>query len=229
MSLPRLADRLKVETAALHASVERSVYLSRLMGGQLQRPAYCALLRSLLPIYAALEDALTRHDCHVLIAPVWQPAMRRSAALRADLIALHGSDWADALTPVPQALSYADRLREVDRCAPALLLAHAYVRYLGDLSGGQVLRKIVGRNLALADGRGLAFYDFGGVDATRALSRGFRAGLESMNPDAATSDALLEEATNAFGRHQCLFDELAQQQALTGDDDQPGVVFLNGD
>lgn len=55
---------------------------------------------------------------------------------------------------------------------PAPLLAHAYVRYLGDLSGGQVIRRRVAKSYGLdvdgdGDGRGTEFYAFkplGGSD-----------------------------------------------------------------
>lgn len=229
MSPLRLAERLKAETAALHVAVEGSVYMSSLMGGQLESAAYCALLRSLHPIYFALEAAIGRHEGHPLIAPVWQPALRRSLALQADLNVLYGADWADALVPVSQALAYAAHLREIGASEPGLLLAHAYVRYLGDLSGGQMLRRAVGQSLALADGRGVAFYDFGGADAMRALRHGFRAGLASLNPDINTADAVVEEATLAFQRHQRLFEELAQQQGLSRKSDQSEVVGQDGD
>lgn len=40
--------------------------------------------------------------------------------------------------PSPCTLEYMNRIRAVGRDAPELLVAHAYTRYLGDLSGGQV-------------------------------------------------------------------------------------------
>lgn len=203
--------------------------MARLMAGQLNRPAYCALLRSLHPIYVALEGAIGRHAGHALIAPVWQPGLARSAALQSDLIALHGANWAVALDPVPQALSYADRVRELEFAEPALLLAHAYVRYLGDLSGGQILRRVVGQRLALADGRGLAFYDFGDAEAARTLRHRFRAGLAAMDPGGPMTDALTTEALQAFGRHQRLFDELAQQHDLPAAHDAAGMVVPDGE
>lgn len=65
-------------------------------------------------------------------------------------------------TPAPLAV-YLDRLRELgasQQTAPRLL-AHAYVRYLGDLSGGQIignrLRKAYG--LEGLDGRRFYYFD----------------------------------------------------------------------
>lgn len=52
-----------------------------------------------------------------------------------------------------------------------LLLAHAYVRYLGDLSGGQIIGGRIRRAYGLKGKAGTAFYDFS--------ARGEKSGFES--------------------------------------------------
>ena len=205
-----LAERLKTETRALHTSAERSTFMAELLHGRMERPAYCAMLRNLHAINAVLEPALERHARHPLIAPVFLPALWRTRALEHDLRALHGADWADALALQPAALAYVARLRELDASQPGLLLAHAYVRYLGDLSGGQMLRRIVANSATLDGAAGVAFYDFGDALATRELTHRFRDGLEAAPADDRLVSALVEEARLAFQWHQHLFDELAR-------------------
>jgi heme oxygenase len=209
-----LAERLKTETRALHTVAERSTLMGALLGGRIERPAYCALLRNLHALYATLEPALTRHAAHALIAPVYFPALFRAAALASDLTVLHGLDWANGIALQPAALAYAARLREIDATQPGLLLAHAYVRYLGDLSGGQMLRRIVAHSGALAGERSVAFYDFGDPAATGELVAAFRTGLASVSSETTQPDALVDEAKLAFGLHQRLFDELAVDAGL---------------
>ena len=106
-----LADRLKHETRALHAAAERSSLMGALLGGQVDRPTYCALLRNLAAIYAALEPALLRHAADPLLAPVHAPALHRSAALARDLALLHGAGWADDIALQPATLAYVARLQ----------------------------------------------------------------------------------------------------------------------
>ncbi|KAI5453835.1 hypothetical protein NCC49_005645 [Naganishia albida] len=49
-------------------------------------------------------------------------------------------------TSPPDAITqFASHLTEISATRPALLLAHAYVRYLGDLSGGQIVRSRIRR------------------------------------------------------------------------------------
>jgi heme oxygenase len=203
-----LAERLKNETRALHTAAERSAFMAALLRGRLERQAYCTFLRNLHAIYAALEPALKRHAADPSIAPVFSAALSRCDALSHDLRTLHGTAWTE-LVVTPAAMDYVKRLHEVDAAEPARLLAHAYVRYLGDLSGGQMLRGIVARGMQWDGSGAVAFYDFGDAPRTAELARAFRAGLMHLNVDDAQSDAIVDEAKRAFALHCRLFDELA--------------------
>lgn len=212
--VPNLAQRLKAETRALHTAAERSRFMGVLLRGQMPLAPYCALLRNLHAIYAALEPALARQVRHPAIAPVFLPGLWRTRALVDDLLALHGPAWAAAFELQPSSARYVRHLHAIEAAQPERLLAHAYVRYLGDLSGGQMLGRIVAASLRPAAVRapasGTAFYDFGGAARTQALTLAWRAGLNQVDLDAAAVDGLVAEARLAFEMHACLFDELAQ-------------------
>lgn len=181
-----------------------------LLGGGLDRPHYCALLRALHAIYEGLEAALAQHAPHPLLAPVCLAGLARTDSLAADLHALHGERWLQDLAVPRVARRYARRLRLLARWHPPLLAAHAYVRYLGDLHGGQVLRTLVARSYALGAGPGTAFYAFGDRAATQALIGDFRQGLlEIGRRQPALGDALVREARRAFEAHCLLFEEIA--------------------
>jgi heme oxygenase (biliverdin-producing, ferredoxin) len=228
----RLAERLRTETRALHAAAERTALMSALMRGTLDRATYCALLRNLHAIYAALEPALQRHAQHPALAALRLPGLARSAALEHDLHVLHGPHWASELAVCPAASAYAARVRGLDAAQPALLAAHAYVRYLGDLSGGQQLRGVVARITSPAGASATAFYEFGDAAQARALTQAFRDGLAEVSRHAAHDaaldiahdtaqdtaqdaalgaaheDALVAEAAWAYEAHRQLFEAL---------------------
>lgn len=212
MSAPRLSERLREGTRVLHAQAERSGVMRALLRGELDRAGYARLLRNLHPIYAALEAALERHATHPAIEPLHDPALARRAALEADLGALAGTDWAQALAPAPAGAEYAARLAHCADADPPLLVAHAYVRYLGDLSGGQILHGIVRDSLRLGAGPGDAFYRYAGHDAA-ALAARFRAGLDAIALDAPGAEALVREAQAGFALHVRLFEQLAPAAA----------------
>jgi len=200
-----LAESLREATWPQHRNVERSPFVQALLRGELDRKAYCLMLRSLREIYAALERNLALQSEHRALAPVDPARLFRCEALEEDLAYLHGPRWQDDLAPRSAALQYANRLDEISRERPELLLAHAYVRYLGDLSGGQALKHVVARSLALPEGEGTRFYEFG--DAA-SLARDFRAGLGAVADETARHADLVDEACAAFDLHGRLFDEL---------------------
>jgi heme oxygenase len=215
---PPLAERLRLATTPLHRRVESSPFVQALLHGRLARRGYALMLRSLFDIYAALEAGLARHAQHAAIATTFDPALFRREALGRDLAVLHGPAWMHELEPVPTTSVFVQRLHRLAADRPDALVAHAYTRYLGDLSGGQILRRAVARSMALPAEAGLAFYAFDAVPPVAARVQAFRAGLDRI--PGAYHDAIAAEALEAFGLHERLFAELAA--ASTGP--QPSAV-----
>lgn len=93
--------------------------------------------------------------------------------------------------------TYVSRIQELsDSADPSPLLAHSYVRYLGDLSGGQTIRRRLAKAYQLDEqlGLGLAFYSFKSLDSSKPASQGemkrikdwFRAGMNEGGGDNVT-------------------------------------------
>lgn len=205
-----LAAQLKAATGSLHRQVERSRLMARLLRRDLPRQNYLQLMHNLQAIYAALEPALSRHAADPALAPVLLPGMFRAEALAADLALLSPGDTPTSPL-VPATGRYVERLHELDRDAPGLLVAHAYVRYLGDLNGGQALQRLVARAYGLEEGAGTRFYDFGTRATQQLMLRGFRIGLGAIGRQSAQAQAIVAEAVSAFECHAEIFDELDAQ------------------
>jgi heme oxygenase len=201
-----LSRRLRDETRELHTAAERSGVMHRLLRGRLSRPAYVALLENLAELYRALEHALDRNRENGALSWLDLGALRRIDALESDIgVWRRAGDPADTIRPATR--EYVDRLRGIAAEAPELLLAHAYVRYLGDLSGGQLLRPIVERTLGAEAEGGTAFYVFADIDDVARFKEGFRANLDAIR-DPSLADRLIAEAKGAFVLHERLFREL---------------------
>jgi heme oxygenase (biliverdin-producing, ferredoxin) len=207
----RLGTQLKAATAAMHHRVERTGFMADLLRGRVGRHRYADLLRNLQALYAELEGALARHAATPGVAPVVMPELFRSQAIAADLQTLAGGTALAGAPLAPATLQYVERLGELCAARPRLLVAHAYVRYLGDLNGGQALRRVVARSLGLSDGSGTRFYDFGDCATQQLLVQRFRAGLEAVAGTPGDRQALADEALSAFRRHEQLFGELARE------------------
>lgn len=203
-----LVDRLRQETRTHHRAAEHAGIMPALLRGEIDASHYARLLHDLLAVYDSLELALRAHARHAVVGHVVFPALFRHDALVADLATLdHPPGAGSPVTPAAQAL--VERIRHLARDDPARLVAHAYVRYLGDLSGGQVLQRVVAGSTALGPGVGTRFYDFGSLEQARAHAQRFRAGLAAITADAALVDALVAEAQWSFTQHERLFEALA--------------------
>jgi len=210
----QLAATLRTGTRALHSATERTGIMQDLLRGRIDLPTYARLLRNLLAIYTALERALNdRHIQQPLLKALHFPELRRQWRIKADLEFLCGDNWVANIPLTKAAGEYASRLEELEEEDPVLLLAHSYVRYLGDLSGGQVLRGVVGKALRLTEDAGLQFYSFSPLTAPDLAAR-YRLALDSIQVDTSTGTRIVAEAQSAFGRHINLFGELAAPQSF---------------
>ena len=202
-----LAAALREGTAELHREAERAGIMRELLRGNVTRGGYCALLRNLQALYLTLEGSLIRHAADPAIELISLPKLARAAALASDLESLHGVRWEREIPLQPAMVRYVERLDEVTRTAPRTLLAHAYVRYLGDLSGGQIVRRVIASALALTEDSGQAFYRFS--EAPEVLAARLRSALDSIVLTSEEQARLVDEAMLAFRYHIELFEQLA--------------------
>ena len=149
---------LRERTAEAHRGAEGSAFVARFVRGGLDRDMFSRHMLALHGVYAALEDAFERLKDEPRLGAFVLPQLWRRLALERDLDFLRGPHWRSE-EPVAAARAYADRLRWIEENQPIRLVSHSYVRYLGDLSGGQMLKGLAARQLEL-DGDGLRFYEF---------------------------------------------------------------------
>jgi heme oxygenase len=208
-----LSSRLREATALVHRRAEQSGIMQDILHRRVSREAYLLLLRNLVPVYETLELALAAHADHPAIEPIYFRTLDRAPSLAQDLDTLYGPDWRTALPVLPSALAYAERIRTAAALSPALLAAHSYTRYLGDLSGGQILSRLVAVRLGLTNGAGTAFYQFPGISDPGVFKQGYRAALDALPLDPATSAELVAEAVRAFELNTRLFEEVGSAPA----------------
>lgn len=216
-----LSQRLRHETSTLHRLAERSGIMHGLLRGRLDRHEYVALLRALHHVYVALEERLDATASFPDVRPFYDQRLHRTAAIVADLTHLHGDGWAHDVKPGAAAEEYAERVL----CAtPLQLVAHAYVRYLGDLSGGQALGQVVARALALRDDEGTRFYRFPEIADAEQYKGAFRAALDAWPLSTTEADGVVLEAQEAFRLNVRVFEAVATRTAPSDAPPRPPVA-----
>lgn len=208
-ALPRLSTAMREGSRAEHEAAEGSLFMGELLAGRISPAGYAAYLRRLRLVYAALEGAVRRRAADPLVAAVADPALERLAALDADLA--HWAPDADPAAPLdsPAAEAYAQRLAAAEAWG-GLLAAHHYTRYLGDLSGGQAIGRLLDREFSL-EGAGTAFYAFPAIPKPKPYKDAYRARLDALGLSDAEVDRIVAEVKVAFGLNQALFAELGEQ------------------
>ncbi len=207
-----LSAAFRQRTLALHSAAERSGIVADMLRGRVTRDGYAMLLRNLLPAYAAMETELERKRHLPAFAGMADPAVYRVKALETALSALGGQAWADALPLLPAGRYYADRITECAKGDGARLIAHIYTRYLGDLNGGQILKRLMAKSLAL-DSDALSFFDFPDIADMDRFRGDYRAAIDRAADEIQDIDRVVEEAATAFTFNIRLSD--AVQQAVT--------------
>lgn len=192
-----LVDALRARTQQLHRTAERSGIVRQILQGEIGRDAYALFLRNLLPAYEALERGLERHAHTPAMRSLVRPCLYRASSLRVDLDALCGNRWESALPVLPAARRYAERVASVAEGDGAGLIAHVYVRYLGDLNGGRIVGRIVQDALRL-EHSALTFYRFADIHDIESFKTAYRGEINRALSEIASVETVADEAVIAF-------------------------------
>lgn len=154
-----LSEMLAAGTKEVHEKAENTQFVKDFLRGRISKELFKLGAVALYYTYSAMEEEIERNKDHAHFAPLYFPTeLHRTDALARDLEYFYGEDWKQQISCSPAAQSYVDRIHQIGREDPSLLVAHAYTRYMGDLSGGQVLKKVVQRVLKLPfTGEGVFF------------------------------------------------------------------------
>ncbi|MER5751301.1 biliverdin-producing heme oxygenase [Streptomyces sp. NPDC002088] len=199
-----------------HVDAETSTFMSDLLGGRLGVDAYARYTEQLWFVYEALEAGAERLAADQVAGPFIQQELLRLTALERDLAHLRGADWRAGLTALPATRAYADRVRECAEQWPAGYIAHHYTRYLGDLSGGQIIRDKAERTWGFErKGDGVRFYVFDGISNPAAFKRGYRELLDAVRADDLEKQRIVTECKRAFALNTAVFHALGEEFPLS--------------
>ncbi len=200
--------QIKQGTKKSHSAAENTKFVSQFLKGVLEPEKYRTLLADFYFVYRAMEEEIDKLKDHPVVGPLAYEELYRTASLAKDLSYYYGPDWRNIVTPTESCQQYVNRIREVAQDNPYLLVGHHYTRYLGDLSGGQILKNIAKSSLDLPVGEGLNFYEFKNITDKKAFKETYRATLNTLPLDQHEVNAIITEANFAFRLNMYMFDEL---------------------
>ena len=202
------STRLRRATLAEHKATEASPFVRRLLSRRLPIDGYAGMTAQWWFLYGALEREVAAHRTKPILAAFVDDDLCRLDALASDLDALLGADWRAKVEPLRGTEAYVERLGALADDWPAGLLAHHYLRYMGDLSGGQIIAKVVRRAYGPAGDAATRFYAFERIPDLAAYKATYRGRLDRVELDATGRQRLIDEVDLGYRLTERIFAEL---------------------
>jgi heme oxygenase (biliverdin-producing, ferredoxin) len=203
-----LALKLREGTKKAHTMAENTGFIACFLKGTVEKSSYRKLVANLYFVYSAMEEEMHKLKDHPVMGKIYFPELDRKASLEQDLVYYYGANWRNEIAPSEATQAYVARIKEVGATDPQLMLAHLYTRYIGDLSGGQILKKIAVNAMSLNEGHGTNFYEFPQIPDEKAFKTMYRATLNDLDVSEAKDEQIVEEANGAFHHNMQMFKEL---------------------
>ena len=205
-----LAGQLREGTKKSHTMAENTGFVACFLKGVVEKTSYRKLISDLYFVYKAMEEEIDRlvQEDHPVIKHIGFKELFRRQTLEKDLEFYYGNNWLDQIKISESAQSYVNRIRLVANESPELLVGHHYTRYIGDLSGGQILKKIAKKALNLRGDDGLNFYEFKLIEDEKLFKKSYSETLNKLPIDQKIADNIIEEANQAFAYNMNMFREL---------------------
>lgn len=205
--LSGLALALDDGTRKSHSVAQNTAFVTGFFRGIATTTSYAQLLSSLFFVYEAMENAMDE-TVDLNVKAMDFPELRRVQALEEDMLYFFGDNWRAEVEPSRATQEYVERIEQVAREEPYLLVGHMYTRYLGDLFGGQMMMGMARRSLELDAGKGTAFYQFDDVPETKQFIESWYRDLNKLDLSDDEKKAIVDEANLVFALNIKVFDDV---------------------
>ncbi|MBD5381805.1 heme oxygenase (biliverdin-producing) [Clavibacter sepedonicus] len=212
MTVVSLTEALRDRARPRAESTDADEFMTALVTGRGCRDDYVALVAQHYFIYRAIEQATERMAADPVAARFISTRLTRLPAIEADLDFLVGPDWRDIVRPLASTAAYVERIEQVASVWVGGFIAHHYTRYLGDLSGGRLLRSLLQRQFGF-DTNGVGLYLFAEIAEPRRFCSTYREALDQAPWDDDERARVVAEVENAYRLTTDVFAELARGRA----------------
>ena len=204
MTLTTFSKKIKKDTSKSHSMAENTGFVTNFLAGVVSKDSYKQLIADFYFIYTALEEQVEKFKDDPFIAPIAFDELKRVPALEKDCEFYWGENWRNTISPTDACRNYVKRVKKINA---KFLVGHHYTRYLGDLSGGQILKNIANKSMNL-NGEGLAFYEFEGISNPGHFKTRYRTALDNLPITWSDGELIINEANYAFKLNMDVFDEI---------------------
>jgi len=202
-----LSKQIKEGTKKSHTMAENTGFITCFLKGVVEKQSYIKLMSDLYHVYSSMEEEIEKYKNDLMVSKIYYPELFRKESIEKDLQYYLGDNWKSQVTQTNSCKEYVARIKEVSISSPMLLISHHYTRYIGDLSGGQVLKGIAQTALKVDDDA-MNFYMFKDIPDEKQFKNNYRSALDSLPLSQTQIDLIVAEANNAFKYNMKVFNEI---------------------
>lgn len=196
-----LTAELKQATAEAHRRVEKNRLVQKILAGSISDQLLRKYLTALLPVYNHLESALSQLAEGSRFSGLYDERLCRYRAIVNDLGNIDEKNISE--NSLSQWVQRAIKENEFS------LVAICYVRYLGDLNGGQILLRSIEKSDAISSETGLSFFRFESIPDMKEFISAYRSKINRLELTAAGRRQVIACAVEFFNRHDDLFNQIS--------------------
>ncbi|KAI9255538.1 heme oxygenase-domain-containing protein [Sporodiniella umbellata] len=207
----------------LHTLATSSSFTQSFVRGNIGTDEYGLYLNSLYFIYNTLESLLEKHKKNPAVNLIHFPKeLNRRESILKDLAFFYGEDKVgDLISPknmISTVKSYVSAMEKASKTESALLIAHSYSRYLGDLNGGPTFLRGLKKHILKYDvnttiwdsTEGSNFYQFNNLGNEAEFKGIYRERLNCTNLNAETQEMVVKEAAKSIRLNIAMFNEIRE-------------------
>lgn len=191
-----LITKIRKNTATLHSAAEHSGFIKRIVDGNACKDSYAEYLFNLSAMYKVIEDTIENNSSNEIVKEFVTKELYKYELIQKDLKFLLG-DKLDSMELLPSTIAFVDRVREIGKSNPELIVAYAYTRFIADLFGGRTFIALLSVNYKVPD-EGLNYYSCEQIKDIRSYVMNYASKINSMDLSEELESKLINEVSNAY-------------------------------
>ena len=191
-----LITKIRKNTATLHSAAEHSGFIKRIVDGNACKDSYAEYLFNLSAMYKVIEDTIENNSSNEIVKEFVTKELYKYELIQKDLKFLLG-DKLDSMELLPSTIAFVDRVREIGKSNPELIVAYAYTRFIADLFGGRTFIALLSVNYKVP-AEGLNYYSCEQIKDIRSYVMNYASKINSMDLSKELESKLINEVSNAY-------------------------------
>lgn len=191
-----LITKIRKNTGALHSAAEHTGIIKRIVDGNATVDAYAEYLYNLSAMYKAIEDTIENNIDNEVVKDFSTKELYRHELIEKDL-EYFLKDKEDKYELCSSTIAFIERLKEIGKMNPELIVAYAYTRFIADLFGGRTFVALLSVNYKVP-AEGLNYYKCDHIKDIRSYVMSYAMKINNMNISQELQEKLINEVSNAY-------------------------------